>query len=332
MRNFILSIFCIVNLLGFGQDTLFFINQKKLAVVLLEINPESIKYKRFDNKEGATYTELISKLQYVKLQNGVIEKFNNEPIKVANTNENKERDSLIYNSNKEADPFFDGDKPDVLIFKSGKKTEAKVLIVNENEVKYKLFNFQDGPTYHAQKSELNSIQYGNGRSQNLSNNSESSTINNNTASNNKVNTENKSDKEEKEDKEDEITETKSGYADPAKIYGAPTLAGETNASLYARGQKDAMIYYKGYGGGLGSGCAALGCTPILGLIPAVIVSNTEPDHLNLNMPYSIYSSQIEYRRGYTETAYRIKKKRTWAGFGIGSGIFIGIGILAAFAR
>lgn len=325
MRTFCLYIAITFCLNSIAQDTLYFTNQVRLAVVLLEINPDNVKYKRFDNKEGATYTVLKNELQLVKFKNGGKEIFNEPlPVKTAtavSVDPTKKKEAEVKEGSKEPEPFFEGDKADVLVFRSGKRTEAKVLIVNNSEVKYKLFSFQDGPTYHASRSELSSIQYGNGRSETFAEEIPGETKVVQSESGKENNDENTS---EKEITKDESTSKES----PATTYSSPSLANETNASLYARGQRDAKRYYKGYGGAIGSGCAAFGCTPVIGLIPAVLISTAEPDRLNLDIPNSIYNGQPEYMRGYTETAYRMKKQRTWTGYGIGAGLFIALSLLA----
>lgn len=329
MRTAYLLLLLTFGLRILSQDTLYFKNQQRLAVVLLEINPDNVKYKRFDNKEGATYTVLKNELNLVKFKNGSKEVFSEPlPVKTAtavSVDPTKQKEAEVKEKSKDPEPFFEGDKADVLVFRSGKRTEAKVLIVNNTEVKYKLFSFQDGPTYHASKSELSSIQYGNGRSETFSEEmlEEPKPIVNETP------------KEQNGEKaEEKVNESQPKKNDPPvyeptpNTYSSPSLANETNASLYARGQKDARRYYKGYGGAIGTGCAAVGCTPVIGLIPAVMISTTEPDQLNMDIPNSIYRGQPEYMRGYTETAYRLKKQRTWAGYGIGAGIFIAVSILA----
>jgi len=325
MRNLSLYIAFTFCLNSIAQDTLYFTNQVRLAVVLLEINPDNVKYKRFDNKEGATYTVLKNELQLVKFKNGSKEVFNEPlPVKTAtavSVDPTKKKEAEVKEAGKEPEPFFEGDKADVLVFRSGKRTEAKVLIVNNTEVKYKLFSFQDGPTYHASKSELSSIQYGNGKTETFAEEipGEPKVVQN--ESSKEKSDENLNESESKKD-ETPIKES------PSITYSSPSLANETNASLYARGQRDAKRYYKGYGGAIGSGCAAFGCTPVIGLIPAVLISTAEPDRLNLDIPNSIYHGQPEYMRGYTETAYRMKKQRTWTGYGIGAGLFIALSLLA----
>jgi hypothetical protein len=51
---------------------------------------------------------------------------------------------------------------DTIISYSGEKTIAKVLEINSMEVKYKKFNFLDGPTYLVSKNDIHMIKYANG--------------------------------------------------------------------------------------------------------------------------------------------------------------------------
>ena len=52
---------------------------------------------------------------------------------------------------------------DILFLKDGRWIEAKVLEIQPEVVKYKLFDFQEGPLYTVYKSEVRKIQYENGR-------------------------------------------------------------------------------------------------------------------------------------------------------------------------
>lgn len=51
---------------------------------------------------------------------------------------------------------------DVIVTKDGKKITSKVVEVNENDIRYKLFENQSGPTYFLKKSEIASILYESG--------------------------------------------------------------------------------------------------------------------------------------------------------------------------
>ena len=58
---------------------------------------------------------------------------------------------------------------DVIVKKDGSTILSKVLEVNPNDVKYKKFSNQNGPTYTIDKSELMSINYQNGEHENFNN-------------------------------------------------------------------------------------------------------------------------------------------------------------------
>jgi hypothetical protein len=72
-----------------------------------------------------------------------------------------------------------------LIFKiNGDELEVKVLEITPSEVKYKMFKFQDGPTYVLNKTDVFMIKYPNGQKDVFSN-----TSNNSTSTNTPVKTE-----------------------------------------------------------------------------------------------------------------------------------------------
>ena len=58
---------------------------------------------------------------------------------------------------------------DVITTKSGQEIQAKILEITSNEIKYKRFDYQDGPTYILNKSEVLMITYPNGESEAFSN-------------------------------------------------------------------------------------------------------------------------------------------------------------------
>jgi hypothetical protein len=51
---------------------------------------------------------------------------------------------------------------DLIVTRDAKKIEVKVTEINATDIKYKLFNNLDGPTYTMQKSEISSVIYKNG--------------------------------------------------------------------------------------------------------------------------------------------------------------------------
>lgn len=60
-----------------AQDILTLTDNSVLKVKVLEITPTEIKYKKFDNLNGPTYTCLISGVKSIVYENGTTETFNN---------------------------------------------------------------------------------------------------------------------------------------------------------------------------------------------------------------------------------------------------------------
>jgi hypothetical protein len=122
------------------------------------------------------------------------------------------------------------------------------------------------------------------------------------------------------------------YANGAKI----TFNDEANndslskstINLYDRGRKDAAKYYKGYrAAGTGILLSSL-LSPLIGIIPAVIVSSTKPNETNLNYPNVELMKKRDYYKGYTEKAKRIKQTKAWTNWGIAAGAYLALIVLA----
>lgn len=52
---------------------------------------------------------------------------------------------------------------DVIVTKDAKQIEAKIIEVSKSEIKYKEFDYQDGPTFILSTDEIATITYGNGK-------------------------------------------------------------------------------------------------------------------------------------------------------------------------
>ncbi len=92
--------------------------------------------------------------------------------------------------------------------------------------------------------------------------------------------------------------------------------------MYALGKQDANMYYpvKHTGAGWTLVTAAL-TDPLLGLIPAISCSKRIPKDYNLNYPDNELMKNADYNKSYKEQALKMKKKKIWKMFGIGSGIY-----------
>ena len=99
---------------------------------------------------------------------------------------------------------------------------------------------------------------------------------------------------------------------------------EDNATMTKKGEADAIKYYKAYRNAKTfTGLTAAVYSPIYGLIPAVACSSTQPASNRLYAPNPSLMNNPAYRQAYTDKAFQIKRNKTWEGYGIGSGIFVG---------
>jgi hypothetical protein len=98
--------------------------------------------------------------------------------------------------------------------------------------------------------------------------------------------------------------------------------------MKAKGKQDATINYRGRKSGAGATIATtVVLTPLIGIIPALACESTKPSFDNLNFPDNALMEDENYNRAYTQQAHRIKKKKIWKGFGIGSGVWLLIFLL-----
>ena len=103
----------------------------------------------------------------------------------------------------------------------------------------------------------------------------------------------------------------------------PTATLSSEDEMYMKGKEDAIANYKGKNCGDGATLAITALTsPLLGLIPAAIMTSTEPSNQNLLYPKQELMRNSSYSKGYVEQAVKIKKRKVWTGFGIGSVVWL----------
>ena len=99
-----------------------------------------------------------------------------------------------------------------------------------------------------------------------------------------------------------------------------------NDSLYLTGIKDANSYYDGYRAAATGTLVASFFVPY-GLIPAIACSATPPQNQNLHMPNTSLAQNPNYLAGYRYQAQKIKQKKVWTNFAIGTGSAFGVTLL-----
>jgi len=164
---------------------------------------------------------------------------------------------------------------DIITKKTSEDIQAKVLEVTATEIKFKKFDNQNGPTFTILKSEVLMVRYENGTKDIFT-----------------------------EEKKNETVSTPS----------------TTSGDLFTQGKLDASKYYKGYkGAGTGTLIAGL-VSPLVGLIPAIACSSTQPKEINLNYPNADLMKKSDYYNGYTQKSKKIKQGKVWTNWGIAFGV------------
>ncbi|PJA07180.1 MAG: hypothetical protein COX70_08015, partial [Flavobacteriales bacterium CG_4_10_14_0_2_um_filter_32_8] len=113
-----------------------------------------------------------------------------------------------------------------------------------------------------------------------------------------------------------------------KTEGEPS-ANSLNEDLFVKGQRDASIYYKGYKGARTGTLITSLVSPLIGLIPAIACSSTQPAEKNLNYPNSSLMKKTDYYNGYTQKSKKIKQGKIWKNWGIAFGVNLAVAILLA---
>ena len=91
------------------------------------------------------------------------------------------------------------------------------------------------------------------------------------------------------------------------------------------GEQDATENYKGDNSGAGWTCAtAIIFSPVTALIPAISCGSKIPNDVNLNCPDAVLLLDNNYNLGYKRQAFRMKKKKVWKNFAIGSGVWVSV--------
>lgn len=187
---------------------------------------------------------------------------------------------------------------DMITKKDGTDIKAKITEVGHADVKYKKWDNLNGPEYVMAKTDILIIRYQNGQKEIFNN--EPGVV----AS---------------------TTVAPPQALDVKTVSVTPVVNGPVNFSEL--GKMHADKYYRGYrnpffGSMIGSAIGG----PLFGLITPIsctaggvkekhMVNSTEPDDLFKNP---------EYYNGYKKEAKKIKGKKSWIGYAIGSGISLGI--------
>jgi hypothetical protein len=111
-----------------------------------------------------------------------------------------------------------------------------------------------------------------------------------------------------------------------EVYNLEKKSGKENSNneeMTLQGSKDATTYYKGQNSGkVWTAVTSVLTSPVLGLIPAIACSSSEPEQENLNFKDAELMKNTAYNVAYNEKAHKIKKNKIWKNYAIGSGAWL----------
>lgn len=119
-------VFCtILSLQSFGQDLIITRKGSEIPSKVLEISLEAIKYKKFDNINGPTYSIAKNEVLVIRYQNGTKSVFDEDVNKVNTLNGNLTDNTISVNDNEEDVPVQEFKKNSLnLMFELGKAPYA----------------------------------------------------------------------------------------------------------------------------------------------------------------------------------------------------------------
>lgn len=102
----------------------------------------------------------------------------------------------------------------------------------------------------------------------------------------------------------------------------------TGQNVCMQARQDSQLNYTGQNSGAGWVTATTIITsPLIGLIPAVVISNSPPADHNLNYRNPELMQNYEYASCYREEAHQTKRRKVWRNYGIGAGVWLAIILL-----
>lgn len=173
---------------------------------------------------------------------------------------------------------------DIIFLKNGEEIKAKVKEVTQTEIKYLKFENQESPIYSLSKAQVLMVKYENGSK--------------------------------------DIFEKADSFIESNPIPVSKSTESTNTAEMYEKGIQDATFYYNGkHSGKTGVLLASLLTNGLIGLIPAIPCSLTKPKIENLNIPNAeLYRNNANYAHGYDKQAKKIKSKKIWTNYAIGTAI------------
>ena len=125
MKNLLFTLLLIVsNISIYAQDTIVFKNGDKIKSKVLEVTTTEIKYKKFENIDGPTYSILKSDVSMINYQNGVKDIFNQTSNNSSSVTENT------------IEPESANENYDIINTKDGQHIKAKIIKIRNDSIEY----------------------------------------------------------------------------------------------------------------------------------------------------------------------------------------------------
>ena len=111
-------------------------------------------------------------------------------------------------------------------------------------------------------------------------------------------------------------------AAPGPAAAPDLLPGLGTAARQALGRRDAGRNYRNNGPFWGALGAGLGTGPLLGLMAPAIMAPYPVADVRLGAPRPALLAEPAYGPAYRQQAQHLKRRRTWAGYGVGVGLLV----------
>ena len=183
---------------------------------------------------------------------------------------------------------------DQLVKRNGEELTVRLTEITDSTVSYKRLDNLEGPVFIAAKKEILFIRYANGTKEIFDENGQV-----------------------------KLTESApvtianpDAYTAPSRTVVPVTLSGR---EMNVQGMTDASRHYSRYtGAGTGTLLPSLLINGLVGLVPAAICSATPPKRHNLGYPSEELMRNDDYYRGYVQQARKMKSRKVWTNWGIGT--------------
>ena len=109
----------------------------------------------------------------------------------------------------------------------------------------------------------------------------------------------------------------------AVVTNQPNVMLDSDEELISKAKDDAKVNYRGAKSGAGwTAATTVLFSPIIGIIPAAACASASPADENLNFRNDDLMRNSKYSKAYIDEAHKIKKKKVWTSFAVGSSAWL----------